>query len=318
MEKVSKETSIMKLYYKGNPSAAKFYSEEDKSYKGSAEDCKTNKILTNRVFGKSIGNTENIVEGKDKLVYPNFEITRCLYGSESSDSKTAYYNIFTVPKGEKLSEKCLHEKFLDKDNNCNSHLKLISSGLLNGIKLFNIGTKFFKHANIRPHNVYLYRRNDTEKVYLDNMLYDHNLYDDINDKPYKFDLNMLGDFLLKLLTGSKKPEEIIKKAPESTFEIYSQIKKYFVKNSIDINLKTSDLNIGEGIFDYLGKCVTKAEFEYKLKKSIFNFIYKLKCSGTNPIDQFMDIRQAMDHDFIKSGSSKRTENINWEITPADY
>jgi hypothetical protein len=321
MDTTTKESLIMKLYFKGDPKNGKFYDESlDPSFRSAVEDCKDSKLITNRLFNKTITYSEAIVEGMDNTVCQNFEMTRCLAGAGSSGAKTAYYSIFTIPTGEKLSTKCLHDMDLNKDNSCTHYLKLISAGLLNGIKTLNSGKSFYKHGNIRPHNVYMYLKNDTQKIFLDNMIYDKNVYDDLNDKPFKFDFNMLGETLLQFLAGTSKTENVILKMPDSTFQIYYQIRRYFLKHSIDVNLKVAALNIEGGILDYLGKCVTRAEYEYKLKKSIFNFIYRLKCSGTNPSDQFMDIDQALNHDFIKSANSfgDRRNADSWDINPADY
>lgn len=321
MDTTTKESLIMKLYFRGDPKNGKFYSEAyDPAFKDSIEDCKDSKIISNRIFNKPIAYKNAIVEGQDNPVYPNFEMTRCLSGAGSSGAKTAYYSIFTIPVGEKLSQKCLHDMDLNKDNSCIHYLKLISTGLINGIKLLNNGNNYYKHGNIRPSNAYLFMKNDTQKVFLDNMIYDKNIYDDVNDKPFKYDFNMLGETLLQLLSGTSKTENVILKMPDSTFQIYYQIRRYFLKHSIDVNLKVAALNVGEGIFDYLGKCVTRAEYEYKLQKSIFNFIYRLKCSGTNPTDQFMDIDQALNHEFIKSASGKGDNGLaeNWDVNPADY
>lgn len=311
----------MKLFFKNNPKDGKFYNEiSDPTFKDAIEDCKDSQIIANRVFNKTIDNTDPIIEGKDNTLYSNFEMTRCLSVSGSSGSNSAFYGINTIPLGERLSTKCLHDSNLDKDNSCIHYLKRISIGLLNGIKLLNSGNKFYKHGNIRPNNIYLYNKNDSQKIFLDNMNYDKNIYDDVNNKPFKNDFNMLGETLLQLLTGTSKSENVIKKIPKSAFKIYYQIKKYFLKYSIDINLKIAALNVGEGIKDYLGKCVTEAEYEYKLRKSIFNFIYRLKCSGTNPINQFIDIEQALNHDFIKSamGIGDKSLEDKWDINPCDY
>lgn len=321
MDTTTKESLIMKLYFKGDPKQGIFFNGmDDPGFKDSSEDCRDSKIISNRVFGKPLVYKEAIVDGKNLPVFSNFEMTRCISDASSSGPNSAFYGIYTIPQGEKLSKKCLHDLGLSKDNSCIHYLKLISNGILNGLKLLNSGNNYYKHGNIRPSNIYLYVKNDTQKIYLDNMIYDKNIYDDINDKPFKYDFNMLGETLLQLLSGTGKTENVILNMPTSTFDIYYQIRKYFLKHSIDINLKIAALNVADGIFDYLGKCVTRAEYEYKLKKSIFNFIYRLKCSGTNPTDQFMDIDQALKHDFIKSGTDSEytSKNENWDINPSDY
>lgn len=319
MDTTTKETLLLKLYFKGDPKDGKFYHEtSDPKFKVSAQDCLNSKLIVNRVFGKPMTNTDSIVEGKDKLVYDNFESTRCHMESGASGAKTAYYSIFSVPVGEKLSTKCLHNEKLKVDNSCIEFLRLVTGGIINGVKVLNSGKQFYKHSNIRPNNIYLYRRNDTEKIILDNIVYDKETYDDPNNKPYKSDLNMLGETLIQLIAGTADTKEVIKTVPNSPFSIYFQIRRYFLKNSINIKIKQRALGIKDDILDYLGKCVTLAEYEYRLQKTIFNFIYRLKCSGTNPNDQFMDLDQALKHDFMKDALDKKPRKDNWVVEPADY
>jgi hypothetical protein len=94
------------------------------------------------------------------------------------------------------------------------------------------------------------------------------------------------------------------------------VQKYFQQNAIDINLNTAALNFSTNVNSDSGKLITKAEIDYLLNKSIFNFIFRLKCNQTQ---QFINIDQALEHDFIKSLSPTNqqipTDSIN---TPADY
>lgn len=319
MDTTTKETLLLKLYFKGDPKKAEFYHEnKDPKFKVSAQDCQNSKLITNRVFGKPMTNTDSIIDGKDKLVYQNFESTRCLLESGASGAKTAFYSIFSVPTGEKLSEKCLHDDKLKYENSCIEFLKLVTGSIINGIKLLNSGKQFYKHSNIRPNNMYLYRRNDTEKIILDNIVFDKETYDDPNNKPYKSDLNMLGETLIQLLSGTAETKNVIKSVPNSPFSIYYQIRRYFLKNSINIKIKQDSLGLKEDIPDYLGKYVTLAEYEYRLQKTIFNFIYRLKCSGTNPNDQFMDLDQALKHEFMKTALDTKVPKDNWSVEPAHY
>jgi hypothetical protein len=319
MDTTTKETLLLKLYFKGDPKSGEFYHEKnDPNFKVSANDCQNSKLITNRVYGKPMTNTDSIVEGKDKLFYSNFENTRCFMESGASGAKTAYYSIFSVPNGEKLSTKCLLGDKLTESNSCIGHLKLITGGVINGIKIFNSGKQFYKHSNIRPNNIYLYRRNDTEKIILDNMVYDKETYDDPNNKPYKSDLNMLGETLIQLLSGSSDSKDVIKSIPNSSFSIYYQIRKYFLKQGININLKQRALGIKNDIMNYLGKCVTLAEYDFILHKSIFNFIYRLKCSGTDPNDQFMDLNQALNHEFMKDALDTSSQKDNFVVEPTHY
>ena len=319
MDSTTKETLLLKLYFKGDPKKGEFYHENtDPKFKVSSQDCLNSKLITNRVFGKPMTNTDSIIEGKDKLVYSNFENTRCILESGASGAKTAYYSIFSIPTGEKLSTKCIHGDKLRVENSCIGFLKLVTGGIINGIKILNQGKQFYKHSNIRPNNMYLYRRNDTEKIILDNIVYDKETYSDPNHKPYKSDLNMLGETLIQLISGTANQQEVIKTVPNSPFSIYFQIRRYFLKRSINIKLKQKALGIKEDIMDYLGKCITLSEYEYRLQKTIFNFIYRLKCSGTNPNDQFMDLNQALNHEYMKDAIDKKVQKENWVVEPAHY
>ena len=60
-----------------------------------------------------------------------------------------------------------------------------------------------------------------------------------------------------------------------------------------------------------------AEYEFKLHKSIFNFIFRLKCSD-NPNDQFMDLNQVSEHEFMKDANENKLQMDNWVLEPADY
>jgi len=320
MDTTTKETLLLKLYFKGDPKNREFYHENtDPKFKVSIQDCLNTKLITNRVYGKPMTNTDTIVEGKDKLFYENIETTRCILESGASGAKTAFYGIYSIPVGEKLSTKCFHGDNLRTENSCIQFLKLVTGGIINGIKILNQGKQFYKHSNIRANNMYLNRRNDTEKIILDNMVYDKETYDDPNHKPYKSDLNMLGETLIQLITGTQNSSEVLKAVPNSPFSIYFQMRRYFLAKSINIKLKQRNLGIKEDIQDYLGKCITLAEMEYRLQKTIFNFIYRLKCSGTNPNDQFMDLNQALQHEYMKDSLKNPEAKVdNWVVEPAHY
>jgi hypothetical protein len=317
MDSITKEVILLKLYFKGDAKNKIFFHENtDPKFKDNSQDCLNSKLILNRVYGKPLTNTDSIIEGKDKLVYPNFETTRCFMTSGGTGSKSAYYSIFEVPIGEKLSKKCLHER-LTNENSCIEFLKVTTAGVINGIKLLNTGKEFYKHGNIRPNNIYLYRRNDTEKIMLDSMVFDKETYDDPNNKPYRSDLNMLGETLIQLISGNINIIEVIKENPDSTFNIFTQIRKYFKNKSIDISVKQRALGVKDDIQDYLGKQVTLAEYEFKLQKSIFNFIWRLKCTA-NSNNQFMDLDQVLQHEFMKDANETKDQKDNWAVEPAHY
>merc|ERR1711957_719256 len=95
MDTTTKETLLLKLYFKGDPKNREFYHENtDPKFKVSIQDCLNTKLITNRVYGKPMTNTDTIVEGKDKLFYENIETTRCILESGASGAKTAFYGIY--------------------------------------------------------------------------------------------------------------------------------------------------------------------------------------------------------------------------------
>lgn len=312
------ESYALKLYFKGEAINGGFYSQvDDPSFQSSIDDCKTHKILMNRLYNRATINTLPINYKKEEPVYDDINLPKCVSISEEGVSKTYYKNIFTLPEGEKLSEKCLKGSDLNKLNSCFPYLRLVARGVLHAIKLLNKGNTYYKHGNISPANVYLLIKNDTQRVFLDNMLYENTKYDDVTKKPFKNDMNALGDTLIKVLFGTKSPN--VTEPITSAFDLYHQVKKYFEKNNIDISIQSAALNIN-GLRSNDGKTMTRAEYEYKLQKSIFNFVYRLKCTGTSPTNQFMDIEQALNHDFIKSGFAKgnTAPGETWESMPADY
>lgn len=319
MDTTTKEVFLLKLYFKGDPQNGEFYHEEtDPEFRDSLQDCSNAKLIYNRVYGKPLTNTEPIVEGKDQLVHPNMQTTNCVFNSGETMAKSAYYSIFEVPTGERLSEKCFHDD-LTSENSCIEFLRLITGGTINGIKLFNSEKQFFRHGNIRPNNLYLYRRNDTEKVVLDNMAYEKETYDDPTNQPFKSDLDMLGDTLIQLMTGTPDIDAVIKskERPNSAFSYFTQIRKYFLTQFININPKQRALGVKDDIPDYLGKQVTIAEYEFKLEKSIYNFILRLKCSG-NSNNEFMDLNQVLEHEFMKDANERKDQKDNWAVDPAHY
>lgn len=303
----------LKLYFKGKASEGKFYAQEpDPTFTSSISDCKNYRVINNRLYDKP-AKYDKPITVNDKPLYDDIKLPQCVTVPDNGSLKTNYINVFTLPEGVRLDKKCLKGDMLTKQNSCIPFLRNIGSGILHALKVLNMGTSFFKHGNVFPHNMYLLVKNDTQRVFLDNMLFDNNKYDDISQKPFKSDMNMLGDAFIKLLTGTEK---IVVKDVTSTFEVYHSIKKYFMESNININLKSSALNSPSNIKEGNGKCITKAELDYKLQKSIFNFIYRLKCTGTNPVNQFIDIDQAINHDFIKSAAKQGADS--WDSLPADY
>ena len=151
-------------------------------------------------------------------------------------------------------------------------------------------------------------KNEDRKVFIDNMFYDSMKYDDIESKTFKSDFNLLGDLLIMLLTGN---EEIKLREPFlNTYDLFLQIREFIEDRHLDIALKTYNLGVPEGFMKDNNKCQTVTELDNHLQKSIFNLIYRLKCSATKAEDQFMEISQALNHEFIKSGIAINDVNGN--------
>jgi hypothetical protein len=313
------DTYTVKLYLKGTPTDGKFYNQnDDSSFKDSLDDCRNHKIVMNRLYNKPATNVNPINYKTETPIYTDIKLPACVTQKDSGGLKTDYLNIFTMADGERLDKKCLKGLELSKGNTCLPYLRLIVNGVLHAIKLYNMGNVFFKHGNIGLQNIFLLMKNDAEYVFLDNMLYDSTKYDDINNKPFKHDFNQLGDALIQLITGTHEP--IIQEPLKSTFDLYHQIKTYFEINNLNVNINSAALNMGNLGKDSGGKPMTKSEYEYKLQKSVFNFIYRLKCTGINPANQFQDIDQALNHDFIKAAQQTGPDSPGekWDTLPSDF
>jgi hypothetical protein len=107
----------------------------------------------------------------------------------------------------------------------------------------------------------------------------------------------MADTLIQLITGTTK--KVVRQTLTSTFDLYYNIKKYFDDNNFDVNLKSSSINMPDNLIQGGGKCRAKAEYEHKLQKSIFNFIYRLKCNVSNPANQFQDASKLKIMSFLK-------------------
>jgi hypothetical protein len=315
-ETTDMETFSMKLYMKGDQKQKNFYGFAE-NYVNGRDDCANNKIINNRLYGLPPTNTKDITD-KDKPQFDHIKFPFCKSKISSAGTQGHFANVFTLPSGRRLDKKCLQYLKLNKHNSCIPYVKLVAKGLLNAIHIMNMGHTFYRHGNIYPHNIYLLSTSKEHTIYLDNMLVDGKKYDNISQKPFKDDFNMIADTLLNLITGTnedifvdpdtKKPIQVTGAA-----DIYYAIKFYFKKRDLDINLITYDLNfVGEILKD--GKALTRAELEYKLRDTVFNFIYRLKCVGIKPSNQFIDITQAMQHRFI-TGFENASEQ--WDSLPSD-
>jgi len=187
----------MKLYFKGKPETCQFYSgEKDKFFKNSINDCLNHKLIENRLYPKKKGAAPPAVKGKPvkpKGKYDDIVFPECLTDMKGPPVKSNYFNIFTVPKGQNLEEKCIHGLNLTKNNSCIEKIADISKALVHGIEILNSGDKWLKHGAIYLKNTYLHVKKDNKvKVYLDNMKFETTKYEDKNNMPFKDDFMLLG------------------------------------------------------------------------------------------------------------------------------
>jgi len=308
------ESVALKLYFKGNPNICKFQNmEEEPEFRESIDDCHAYQILNNRLYNLPEDNDQPIPRGT-KPIFRDVLLPQCISPQASMAGRTNYLNAFTLPEGISIKELCMHELDLSNYNSCLPFIKIISKGLLHAIQLFNSSTRFFKHSNILPENIFLFMRRGHPQVFLDNMFKDNIKYDDPTAKPFKTDFNMMANLLIGILLGTddvKLREPLI-----NTYDLYMQLDQYIKKHNININLKSLNLGVpAEFMRDR--KCQTVRELNYKLKNSFFNLIYRLKCLGTRDEEQFMEISQALNHPFINPPMETK-KKVGWNFAPADY
>ena len=304
------ESKYTKLYFKGNPKQCKFFNQgTTPDFSDAREDCNSHNILINRLYNRAADNDKPITK-KDKPIHKSFTLPQCLSIKEPVGVKTNFLNIFNLPEGDNFNTKCIVEENLTKTNSCFIYLRKVSNAILKSLKILNSGKRFFKHGNLYAHNIYLYERGDINKIFIDNMLFDPVKYDNKENKPFKSDFNMLADMLVSLATGSEKFKL---KEPRNTFHVYSQIKKYYDKNEFSINMKNFHLNMPNK-FMSTKKCVSLSELEWLLRDTFFNFIYRLKCTGSNKDFRFVEIDQALKHGFLLVKKSSQ----EWDSLPAEF
>jgi hypothetical protein len=125
-----------------------------------------------------------------------------------------------------------------------------------------------------------------------------------------------------MIVGSDD-EKIFNRPFFSPVDIWMQVQHYFNDNDIFVNLKPFSFNVPQKFGSPSKKISMIEDMEEYLKDSVYNFIYRLLCTGTNPISQFSDIKQALDHKFIKILSpdqqlAHQALSEAWNTFPADY
>jgi len=128
--------------------------------------------------------------------------------------------------------------------------------------------------------------------------------------------------LLKLVSGSDD-DNVYKRPFFGAVDIWMQTLNYFKTNEIFVDLKPLSFNIPQKFGLPSKKIQMLEDMEETLKDSFFNFVYRLLCTGTNPVSQFPDIKSALDHKFIKdlTADQKKAKQAlaeAWNTHPADY
>ncbi len=188
---------IMKLYFKGSPDKCEFYNgEKDKFFKNSLNDCLNHSLIRKRLYNGKPPVANKKPDPKAKPTppkYPDIIFPECLTDMKGPPVKSNFYNIFTVPKGGNLEDKCIHGLNLSPKKSCIDKISDITRAIVHGIDILNSGDKWLKHGSIYLKNVYLYIQKDNSvKVYLDNMRFETTKYEDKNNMPFKDDFMLLG------------------------------------------------------------------------------------------------------------------------------
>lgn len=294
------KTVALKLFFKGMPHNCEFYNQlTDREYSDASKDCLNNKIISNRLYGLPKEYSGSYTDYKDKMIYNDVQFPLCMDNNSLKGGNSFFHQVYNLPDGENLKTKCLLENDLDNSNSCIPFLRTIAKGALHGLEILNSGNKFFFHGNLNPKNMYLKMFQSERKVFLDNLKYDSNTFDDINNPPSSFDMDMLGDTLLQLLIGTDRPNAIPLPLKDP-FDVYIKVKDYLRTSGIPLNIKSAALNVAPDIDSNNAKVVTRHEFLYKLSKSIFDLIYRLKNTNVQPNMQFKTPSQALKHDFLQS------------------
>jgi hypothetical protein len=93
----------------------------------------------------------------------------------------------------KIEKKCIHGLGMNKKNTCLDKISDIAKALVHGLQILNSGDKWIKHGNILLKNVYLsILKDNSVKVYLDNLKFETTKYEDKNNMPFREDFTMLG------------------------------------------------------------------------------------------------------------------------------
>ena len=320
LDKTNNKTVSLKLFFKGMPHNCEFFNlAEDKVSTEASRDCKNINIINNRLYNLPPDfepNKTGYEKYKGKEMFKDIQFPVCKGTNSNSGGVSNFYQIYDLPEGENLKQKCILERNNTNEKSCIPILRTVAQGVLHGIQILNFGNKFFLHGNIEPNSLYIKLWSGENKIFLDNIKFETNNYNDKQNKPSSIDMDMLGDTLLKLLLGTDNLKSF--KFPiKSSFDLYVKTKEYFKTQGLLINIKNQALNVPADIDSGTPKIVNLAENLDKLSKSIFDFIYKLKNTNVQPNNQFLEAAQALKHPFIESGIPKNNFGVSLGSCPSD-
>jgi hypothetical protein len=284
---------VARAFFKGDPSQCTLINNQNlPGFKENQKDCE-----------KHIEMNKRLTTEKS---YTDIEFPICVEANSETSGESFFYEIFELPKGENLHDKCIKQNIQDYDdtNSCIPYLKTIATGVLHGVDILNRGTTFIEHGNLTPKNIYLQITTDKKLIFLDNFTFTPNPSTDITKKPEKTDLNTLGSTLLKIIAGT---EDIgFAKDSSSGYEIYCKTLKHFKEKGVSVDLKSSFLGVPQILKSGSSKLGSLEEFKEKFEGSIFNFIFYLMSSETNS-------SQALLNKYIASKAV-----LSEDDSPADY
>ena len=185
----SPSVQIIKLYLKGQPEKCVFYNgKEDPFFKTSKDDCLKHQLIEKRLkdaeLGKKLGHNGAIKE----VLFP-----KCLTKLEGPAPQTNFYNIFSSPIGKNLKELCIHGPSLTQTNSCIDFIQDIARDLTQAVAILNSGDKWYKHGSIYLPYIYLIiGKDNSSKIFLDNMKYEATKYEDKENMPFKDDFVSIG------------------------------------------------------------------------------------------------------------------------------
>lgn len=291
------KTYVLKAFFKDSPNNCVLIDNyNQKGFKLNKLDCEKFQAINNRLIDPT----------SKKKIYADIEYPVCVEHNADSSGNSFFYEVFEVPKGENLFEKCIKQIIQDYDdtNSCIPYLRSVAIGALHGIYLMNKGNVFYMHGNLNLKNIYFFMSSTQIEVSFHNFANSLAIFSDITNKPEKKDLQDLGSSLHRMIAGAENID--FAKDSKSGYEIYSKTLKFFKQNGVSVDLTSSFLGVPPEIKSRSSRLASLEEFREKFEGSIFNLIYYLRSPEANSA-------QALLAKYITSISQLRLED-----SPADY